>query len=153
MSWLTKLFSGGVSGIVDGVASAADRFITTPDEKRAFELELEKVVTARLAVLESTATAELQAKERVITAELQQGDNYTKRARPTLVYFGMLVVFANYCVAPLLTTFVGIELPSMDLPTEFWVAWGGTVSAWSIGRSFERVGIKSKTTSILTGSQ
>ena len=40
-----------------------------------------------------------------------------------------------------------------ELPTEFWLAWGGIVSTWSIGRSAERRGARNKAVSLVTGNK
>ena len=88
-NWLTNLFTGGVGNVVDSIGGIADTFIQTPDEKTAFKLEVEKLIQQRDSEIEKTIRTELQAKERVLIAELNQGDNFTKRARPTVVYAGL----------------------------------------------------------------
>jgi hypothetical protein len=69
---------------------------------------------------------------------MDSGDNYTKRARPTLVYFGMVVIFFNYCLVPAAQALTSTLVEPFMLPLEFWVAWGGTVGIWSAGRSAEK---------------
>jgi hypothetical protein len=150
---LKAILGGGLGAFAEKVGGVVDRFVQTKDEKAAVMLELEGIAAAQAQNLEETIRAELGAKERIMVAELQQGDNYTKRARPTVVYFGMLVIFLNYVVAPIVGTFMGKELEEFILPTEFWVAWGGIVATWSIGRTFERRGVQSKTLSVVTGNQ
>ena len=152
MSWITDIFSGGVSKVVDSVGSVIDNLTTTEEEKHILKIELQKVLQKENLAVEETIRAELGAKERILVAELQQGDNYTKRARPTVVYFGLLVIFYNYCVIPSIQLFSGLGIQTFDLPTEFWVAWGGIVATWSVGRSAEKRGVKSKTVSLITGS-
>jgi hypothetical protein len=76
---------------------------------------------------------------------LNQGDLFTKRARPTVVYFGLVVILLNHVLNPWLAYFVTIfmekapALPNIQLPGEFWVAWGGICSVWCIGRSAEKI--------------
>lgn len=158
MSWFTNLFSGGVSSIVDSVGEIADRFIETDEEKKAFRLKAQEQVLKRMSEIETTARAELDAKQNIMVAELQQGDNYTKRARPTVVYFGLLVILYNYCLIPtvgvLITVFseAPFDMPVFELPTEFWIAWGGIVSTWTIGRSAEKRGNMNRLTGLITGS-
>lgn len=146
--WLTKLVGGSAKDVVVAVGSVIDKLTTTDEEKAAAKLELERLLQQDRLHLEETLRIELSAKERVLVAELTQGDNYTKRARPTVVYAGLGMIFLNYVIAPLIST----TQMSLPLPAEFWFAWGGIVSTWSIGRSFEKSGVQNKATSAITGS-
>ena len=152
MSWITDIFKGGTEGLVNSIAEAADRFITTDAEKMANKLETQKLVLNRMTEIEHTISTELEAKQKIITAELAQGDVYTKRARPTVVYFGLVVIAFNYCLIPLIMTFVRNSPAPFELPTEFWIAWGGIVSTWVVGRSAEKRGMGTKLTSFITGN-
>ena len=100
----------------------------------------------RESEIEQTIRKNLEAKERIIVAELQQGDSYTKKARPTVVYFCLIMIALNYFLLPagLLisgnsdmlvncakkTTAENVIEESCNretlfpLPEEFWVAWG-----------------------------
>lgn len=149
MSWLGKLLGGGVSEVANAIGGVVDQFVTTDEEKAKAKLEIEKLLQADRMKLQDSLQTELQAKERVLVAELQQGDSYTKRARPTVVYVGLAFIFFNYVVAPLFLP----NQASLQLPTEFWVGWSGIVSTWSIGRSFEKRGVVNKATSVVTGSK
>ena len=84
---------------------------------------------------------------------MQSGDNFTKRARPTLVYAGLAMIAWKYCLAPVAVALAGVDLPDVDFPAEFWLAWGGAVSIWSIGRSQERAGVQNKLVSHITGNK
>lgn len=155
--FLSKIFGDGAKGLIDGVRAAADTFIQTKDEKAAFELAVENVVTERLTQIENSARTETAATMEIIKAEMAQGDNYTKRARPTVVYFGLLIIGWNYAIRPFfsITGADGIEVPMLPvaLPDEFWFAWGSVVSIWSMGRTAERIGVKSKVTEVVTGNR
>jgi hypothetical protein len=153
MSWFGDLVKGGMEGLIGSIGGVADRFIQSDDEKAAFQIEVQKLVQARMSEIEETARAELDAKQRIMTAELQQGDKFTKRARPTTVYFGLGVIFYNYCFIPTIGLFLETPPPLFELPTEFWAAWGGIVATWSIGRSAEKRGSMNRLTSLITGSK
>lgn len=158
MSWFTKLFSGGGGSIVDSIGGLADRFIETDDEKREFKLQVETLLQKRDSEIEQTLRQTLQSKEKILVAELNQGDSYTKRARPTVVYMGLVFIGINYVVFPLIGRIangLGAEMdvsPLADLPSEFWMAWGGICATWSIGRSLEKRGTQNATTRAVTGS-
>ena len=83
---------------------------------------------------------------------MAQGDNYTKRARPTVVYVGLAVIVLNYCIAPIVANFSNITIPELSLPTEFWVAWGGIVATWSVSRTAEKRGSRNKAVKSITGT-
>ena len=140
-------------GIVDTIGNVADKFIQTPDEKAAFKVEIEKVLQKRDSEIEQTIRAELQAKEKIIVAEMTQGDNYTKRARPTLIYFGLVVIAFNYCLVPVIQLLMTVDVVPFDLPAEFWMAWGGAVSVYSVGRSMEKRGGRNRFTQAAVGSK
>jgi hypothetical protein len=152
MSFISKIFSNTTKGFIEGVGSTIKKFVTTDGDRMAMQLELEDLLQKRDSEIEQTIRTELEAKERIIVAELQQGDIFTKRARPSVVYFGLLVIFYNYCVIPTIQMIKGTPLIPFNLPTEFWIAWGGIVATWSVGRSAEKRGIRNKTTSFITGS-
>ncbi len=152
MSWISKLLGGGVKEVLGGVDSIIGRFKASPEEKQAFKLELEQLLQKRDSEVEQTIRAELGAKERILVAELTQSDNYTKRARPTVVYSGLGFIFLNYCLVPIVQTFSSVEVNPFELPTEFWVAWGGIVSTWVVGRSAEKRGVRNRAVSTVTGT-
>ena len=152
MSIFSKIFDATAGNLVGAIAGAADRFITTGDEKNAFKLEAAALVAARDSELEQTMRAELQAKERVLVAELQQGDNYTKRARPTVVYGGLVILTVNSVILPWIAHFTGQVVPEIQIPAIFWTGWAGIVATWSIGRTMEKRGAGNQVTSLITGS-
>ena len=62
--------------------------------------------------LEETYRKELDARQEIIKAEMAQGDLYTKRARPTIVYAGMLFIFLVYVLVPVIAYISGAsEMP------------------------------------------
>lgn len=152
MGWLSEIFTGSVGSIVEQVGNVADKFHLSGEEKQRFQLEMEALLQKRDAEIQSSLRSELQAKERVLVAELSQGDNYTKRARPTVVYAGLVFIFVNYVLVPLLSRLAGADAQPLELPTEFWAGWSGIVATWTIGRSFEKRGISNVMTRAATGS-
>lgn len=153
MSLVSKIGSIFTGGLVEGIGEVADRFITTDSEKKQFQLQVQELVNQRQATAEASMQAELQAKERIIVAEMNQGDTYTKRARPTVVYAGLAIIAFNYCLVPAMQSLGGSELQPFVLPFEFWAAWGGCVGIWTIGRTAEKRGANNKATRLVTGSE
>ena len=149
---LKDLITGGIGGLVESVGGVIDKFVHTKDEKAAVMLEIERIAATQASEIEQTVRAEVGAKERILVAELQQGDNFTKRARPMVVYAGLGFLLINNIIMPWVTYLSGQEVPTIELPDMFWAGWSGIVATWSIGRTFEKRGVQSKVTSIVTGS-
>ena len=105
--------------------------------------------------LEKTYQTELSMRADIIKSEMAQGDNYTKRARPTIIYGGLVFVFIVYVLLPVIAYISNTppgEMPQIELPSEFWWAWGTVVSVYGAGRSAEKMGITNKITQLATGS-
>lgn len=102
-------------------------------------------------------------KRDIIVAEMAQADTFTKRARPSVVYMGLVFIGLVHVVFPMVFYFAGLFkatmpiLPQLTLPQEFWWAWTGVCSVWMIGRSAEKTaqakGAVSKVLSMITGSK
>jgi len=148
-SFINKVMGGG---LLEGVSQIIGRFKLSPTEAATLAHEVKVLAASREAQMEQTFRAEMAAKEQIITSEMSQSDSYTKRARPSLVYVGLGAIVFNYCFIPLLQTIMEITVTPFALPSEFWAAWAGTVGLWSIGRSVERTGNKSKIVTLINGS-
>lgn len=125
MSFLSKIFGGGVGSVVKELGEVADKFVTTSAEKAELRAKFEEILQKRDAEVELTIRAELDAQKEIIVAELNQGDTYTKRARPTIIYVGLLLALLNYTVLPL------FGKPGLGVPPDFWFVWGG-VAGWYV---------------------
>ena len=155
MSIFNKIINAVTSplGLAKEIAGVATKLLGSPEKQREFELAAAEMIQARDSEIEETLRAEMQAKERVMVAELQQGDTFTKRARPSLVYVGLLLAFLEVVVRVVLVV-QGKSMPeglTTVVPPQFWVAWTGVTGTWVIGRSVERRGIKNKIVSAITG--
>ena len=162
--FLKKIFTSGVGEFAEKVGSVVDRFVHTKDEKAEFMLEMERLLQQRDSEIEATIQKELETAATVITAELQQGDNYTKRARPTIIYTGLAMYVLNSIIFPklaILTAFISNEvnrqividaLQPVAIPPEFAVAWGGIVAIYSGGRTLEKRGARGAAVQAMTGN-
>ncbi len=152
MELIKKLFSKGITDVVDSVGNVIDRFTLSKEEKMEFKLEMQSRLMKMESELEETYRTELQSRSDIIKAEMAQGDNYTKRARPTIVYGGLLFIFIVHVLMPVIAFIAGSEMPEINLPGEFWWAWGTVVSVYGMGRSAEKMGITNKVTNFITGT-
>lgn len=143
---------GSVANLAKGLI---DRFFPpsmSDTEKAAAQIQIEQM-------LEQRETALIDMQRSIITAEMAQGDNFTKRARPTIVYFGLAAIGLVHVLLPVLAwlvlTIMGkpIALPQIQLPEQFWFTWGGVCSIWVIGRSAEKRGQSGQMLSLITGSK
>ena len=125
---------GKIGSLLTGGEQVAKLFDAVPvsgEEKQAFLLKHEELLQARASEIEQTVRQELEVTARIIEAEMSSGDTYTKRARPTIVYVGLLLAAAQ-------AVFPG----KVVVPSDFWYVWGSVCGIWSIGRSAEKRGTK-----------
>ena len=163
-NFLTKIFTSGVGEFAEKIGGVADRFIHTKDEKAAFTLEMEALLQKRDSEIEATIQKELDTAARVIEAEMNQDDKYTKRARPTIIYTGLVmfvlnsIIFPKLAVAavllndPAMQALVVSALQPVIIPDAFILAWGGVVAIYSGGRTLEKRGARSASTQAMTGN-
>ena len=139
-------FLGPVSDLAKNILDKIWPPAADPNLKLQAQMVIEQAIQGRENVV-------VEAQKSIIVAEMSQGDNYTKRARPTLVYAGLLFIFLVHVGFPITAFFSGKPMPTLVLPSDFWWAWGSVVGIWSIGRSLERKGSESKLVSTITGTQ
>lgn len=152
MSFLSKIFGGTAASVISSVGGIVDDLHLSEQEKADINFRLQQVMLERDAKLQESIQSELLAKSKIIEAELLQVDLYTKRARPTVVYFGLVIIFFNYVLVPAVNQMYGRAPVAFELPLEFWVAWGGIVSTWVIGRTAEKRGVENRAVSVVTGA-
>jgi len=146
----------GIGSLADLASNLVNRFwppSASEAEKIGATVQIQQM-------LESRESAVLDAQKAIITAEMQQADNYTKRARPTIVYFGLVAIGLVHVLLPVLAWLVLSltgkplsNMPAIALPSEFWLTWGGVCGVWIIGRSAEKNGAAGKVVDLITGSK
>jgi hypothetical protein len=137
----------GIGSVADLAKGLVDRFFppsATPQERAMIELQIQQTIDARESVMLNTQKA-------IITSEMAQGDDYTKRARPSIVYFGLLFIGLIHVILPMVSWITGKGVPDINLPAEFWYTWSGVCSVWCIGRTAEKFGKNGKIVSAITG--
>ncbi len=156
---LTTIGSIAGGGVKDLVLGVLDRIKLAPEKKAEVELamannalELQKLDFELQKKQQDYEQSVTESQKAIIVAEMSQGDAYTKRARPTIVYAGLVFVILNYIVPTYMGFFANKAVPEVPIPADFWWVWGGVCGTWIVGRSMERRGIgMSKTTKSLTG--
>lgn len=149
----------GLGSAFDFAGGLLDRFFPKKmdeTERMAMQAQLSQAIDQR--------DVDRDAQKRdIIVAEMGQADAYTKRARPSVVYMGLVFIGLVHVVFPMIFYFAGLfktsmpTLPDLTLPQEFWWAWTGVCSVWMIGRSAEKTaqvkGAAGKVLSMITGSK
>lgn len=154
MGIIKSIFENTLGSTVEKIGGAIRSFVTTDKDRIALQIKIEEILKQRDLAIEETVRAELNAKAEILKAELAQGDNYTKRARPSVIYFGLFYIFWNYMFIPTIFAFLKTEIPSFPpLPVQFWYAWGGICSTYVVGRSMEKRGMVSKAVDVVTGGK
>ena len=155
MSFLSKIFSGGVSDVIDSVGGVLDKFTLSKEEKEDIKMEMQSRLIQVENELEQTYRKELDSRADIIKSEMAQGDSFTKRARPTIIYAGLIFIFIVHVLVPVIAYISGTpneKLPVIELPAEFWWAWATVVGVYGAGRSAEKLGVTNKITNLATGS-
>jgi len=137
----------GLGSVADFAGTLVERFFPpkmTDAEKAQAQISLQTMLQKREDGL-------IEAQKSIIVSEMQQGDNFTKRARPMLVYAGLIFIFLVHVLLPMIAFFGKQPIPELTLPKEFWWAWSGVCGIWVIGRSAEKKGTANKLVSMITG--
>ena len=77
---LTKIFGNAGGGILKSLSNVADKFITTGDEKRAFQKEMEQIFLDAEAAMQKNVTERWKA-------DLEHGNWLTRSVRPLILIF------------------------------------------------------------------
>ncbi len=139
----------GLGSAFDFAKGIMDRFWP----KQASEQEKMAAVASLVPMIEARENAVIDAQKAVMVAEMSQGDLYTKRARPTIVYAGLAFIFLVHVAFPIITYISGKPLPELKLPEEFWWSYTGVCGVWILGRSMEKNGSTNKMISMITGGK
>lgn len=93
----------------------------------------------RDAMMEQTLQTELQTRAQIIQAEMDQGDKFTKRARPTIVYSGLAMFFLEFVIRAY-SFLADMALPSGTLvPEPIIIGWTTVIGIYGAGRTWEKV--------------
>jgi len=128
-----------ISSAISPITNLIDNLSTSDEERLKAKNKLQQIKNQFAVDLQNFQTKEIEAKAKIMVAELNQDDNYTKRARPTVLYAGLIIMFVNNVLLPWLSFFKGLQVPAINLPSEFWLAWGGIASVYAFGRTKEKL--------------
>lgn len=109
----------------------ADEFTLSKEEREQFRAKDQERMERLQMALWQVVQARYEQVRAVIAAEMAQGDNFTKRARPSIVYAGLVMYFLK---------FAGSGFGFMfTIDENFTYVWGGVCGVWIVGRSIEKI--------------
>ncbi|SDU27019.1 holin family protein [Desulfobacula phenolica] len=139
----------GIGSVADFAGDLVKRFFPmkmTDAEKAQAQMNLQGMLQEREASL-------VESQKSIIVSEMQQADRFTKRARPSIVYAGLLFILLVHVLFPIAAFFTARPMPTLTLPTEFWWAWSGVCGVWVIGRTAEKRGVAGKLVNMISGGK
>jgi len=145
MGVLSKILTSGFGSLVKEVGDVVDEFHTSDEEKAQIKVKVMEAANRQAEVMQQGIQSRFEAVTKIIQAEMAQGDSYTKRARPTVVYAGLVMFFVQ-----LFAQFTGV---TVEVPPDFTYAWAGVVGVWMIGRTYEKAKGPGSKSALLTGTQ
>jgi outer membrane murein-binding lipoprotein Lpp len=139
---LTEIANILNGNLFTGISNIIGKFVEDPTQKAELAEKVQELAAQQAALVEQSAQKEMEAQQAIMTAEMSQDDKYTKRARPTIVYSGLVAMFLNYVVLPWMAYFThgGTTLPPISVPDYFWGIWGGVCGVYVLGRTVEKTG-------------
>lgn len=155
--------------LLDVIGSAAKFAADIVDRfwpKKMDEAERTRATLEIQRMLEARDNTLVTASKEIMVAELQQADNFTKRARPSIIYIGLAAIIFNHVLVPFVNRIIewiiilkgeGLaemaHLSPINLPSEFWYVWGGVCSVYALGRTAEKRGARGALISWITGNK
>ena len=90
---LGKIFGNAGGSVIEKLSGVADKFITTGDEKRAFQKDMEQIFLDAEAAMQKNVTDRWKA-------DLEHGNFLTRSVRPLVLIFLIISTVAIRVVQP-----------------------------------------------------
>ena len=112
-------------GVLTGVSTLVDRLVPNPGAKQQIQAELER------------ASLEVD-KERVSALKGMMGSSsvFISGGIPALIWIGAISLFSNFVLAPW-TALIGIKIPAVTLPEQYWTLLGWIITGLFAKKSFD----------------
>lgn len=135
MSFLAKIFAGGIKETVDSVGKVIDGLHTSADEKLTAKNNLAQIITSKFDSLASY-------QRDVLTTELS-GSKLQRNWRPfTALSFVFLIMYAYFIqpvIGSILKAFTVVELVEVPLPSQIWTLMTLMITGYVASRGIEKV--------------
>ena len=123
--------------LAKGAFGLIDKLHLSKQEKMQFKAQMQSMMLDYQKDVQETIREKERATADIITAEVTQDDKYTKRARPTVIYVGIVLIIWGYVMVPLLNNYFNIAI-LVEIPDFFWHSWAAIVAVYAGGRSYEK---------------
>ena len=124
---LGKIFGNAGGSVIEKLSNVANKFITTGDEKRAFQKEMEQIFLDAEAAMQKNVTERWKA-------DLEHGNWLTRSVRPLVLVFLIISTVIMVYVDSGSTTF-NVDSKWVDLLQLVLIT---VIGAYFGGRSFEK---------------
>lgn len=125
------------SSLLQSVQGIISQFHLSPEDKAKLQAQLD-AEKDQFTAAENDYNAKLNdiAGQNIRTEEAS-GDKFEARARPAVIWGGLLIFFWNYCLVP--TAGLHWHIPSLAIPDLFMEIWGTVVTGYVFNRTAEKI--------------
>lgn len=137
MGALVSALGSAIGPVFDGLAKVIGEFHMSPEEKAAAQ---QAISDAQAKAVQAAQDANIQLNAiagQNIRAEETSDDNFTKRARPAVVWMGNALIAWNYGLVPVFL--LKWHATPVALPDAFWWTWGTVVTGYVFSRGAEKI--------------
>jgi hypothetical protein len=128
MNWITKIFGSGATEVAEKLATIADKFIQTKEEKAAFEMEMEKLFISAEESIQKNVTERWRS-------DMTSDSWLSKNVRPMVLIFLVVCTVLMIFIDAGSISFV-VEEKWTDLLQIVLIT---VIGAYFGGRSFEKI--------------
>lgn len=125
------------NSLIDSVKGIIEQFHMSPEDKAKINAQIDAEKDAFTSAENDYNTKLNDIAGQNIRAEEQSGDKFTQRARPAVIWVGLLMFFWNYCVVP--TAGVHWHVPALPIPDTFSEIWGVVVTGYVFSRTADKL--------------
>jgi hypothetical protein len=145
---ISKLFSAGMSDVIDIVGSAFDGLFTSDEERLKAKNILESIKNDAKAKskefdlkFEEEFTKRLQQQTLVISAEINAESWMQRNCRPLTMLVFTFIIANHFILAPYIDAIFDLTIATQKLPDKMWglltIGMGGYISALGVKKVVE----------------
>ncbi len=123
--------------LLDSMKGLISQFHMSPEDKAKLQAQLDAEKDTVIAAEHDYNVKLNDVAGQNIRAEAQSGDKFTERARPAVIWVGLLMFFWNYCIVP--TFGIHWHVPALPIPDTFSEIWGIVVTGYVFNRTVDKM--------------
>ena len=125
------------STLLQSIQGIISQFHMSPEDKAKLQAQFDAEKDAVQAAENDYNVKLNDVAGQNIRAEQQSGDKYTERARPSVIWVGLVMFFWNYCLVP--TIGLHWHIPALPVADLFCEIWGTVVTGYVFNRTVDKV--------------